>query len=991
MITVWKKSLVIVIFTALSSEISAAPLDLANTPLTVSTTTQPNVMLLLDNSISMRSRPAGVLVGPTKIETVKQVAKNVIAAQPSMNFGLAVFGYWNDSGMVSAKQGGTVLEGCKNRSEENTSSVDSIYQSIDNIQADTWTPLSEALYEVTRYYRGLPTTSAQTVFPAHADSGQSSPIEFRCQKNFTVVLTDGLPTSDNTFPDNDPADIADNTKSLPDWDNNAVNDGLQRGIKYELTAGETLFLDDVALFGYEIDFKTTGVDLTGKSFNDPDFTHQNMSTYTIGFDVSADMLRDAAFYGHGEYYQANDTSTLQLKLSQALESIVEKSASSSSLTTNSGRLNTGSYVYQGRFNSVGWGGQLLSFAMDADKESLTYGDVLTNGAADQGSVWEAGSKLPEWDERNIFTNDINGAAGGAVFGWEYFSFEEQDAFFDSDSQILDYIRGRMDLDESLFRKRISGLGDIVHSTPYYVGKPSARYLDSIQPTRKYSDFVSSHSNRKAMLYVGANDGMLHGFDANTGIEQVAFIPNAVLPELKKLSYVDYSHHYFVDGSPTIVDAFVDSEWRSVLVGGLNRGGQGIYLLNVTDPDFFTENQINANNFFMWEFTDKDDPELGYSYSRPKIVKLRDGNWYAIFGNGFNNTTRDNNVSTTGDAVIFIVNLADKTKRFVLSTKTGMAEDPLSTNRPNGFASVTPVDLDGDQITDHLYAGDLFGNVWKFTLDHTDPAKWALEYKLFETCYPDCSSLIRQPITAALTVGRSLSGQGQMVYFGTGKYLETEDNNGASGGIQTFYAVHDQGGYSVSSVNSALVSREQLQQQTITNQHAFSVLTDVMKTPDNSADDVAVSFELRETSNNIATQSNNGWFLDLVYGTETGERIVTAPALRAGQIVFVTNVPDDDPCAPGGDSWIMKLDAFSGKRLTHTYDVNGDGRFTAADRPYANGKNASTGMKVNSGNTPAFMPDGDADKILISTHGGIKVVDSYLGQQVNRQSWQQLIH
>jgi type IV pilus assembly protein PilY1 len=973
--TVWEKRLTLLSISALSLGVSAAPLDLATAPLSVSTTTQPNVMLLLDNSQSMRDRPSGSSRGtPSKIDTAKQVAKNVIAAQSGMNFGLAVFGYWGSDGdLKDANDGGTVLNACEDRSGEELSDSDSIYSSIDDVQPDTWTPLAEALYEVTRYYRGMSTTSSQTTFPAQRTSGISGPIAYRCQKNFTIVLTDGYPTADTRFPSDDPADMLDNSRSLPDWDNNATNDGPNNRGANSLTVGNTLFLDDVALFGHDIDFKITGNDLAGKSFNDPDFRQQNMSTYTIGFDVSIDMLREAADnnHGNGEYYEASDASDLQEKLADALKSIAKRSASSSSAAANTGRLTAGSYVYQARFNSAGWGGQLLAFAIDSDKTSLTYGQILTNTAGEQIFAWDAGSLVPEWADREIFTNETNGASDGQVFRWDSFSSTEKTAFFGGDTSMLNYIRGQSDLDKTVFRERVSGLGDIVYSTPYYVGKPSARYLDTIQPTVKYSDFVALHANRTPILYVGANDGMLHGFDVSTGVEKVAFIPHAVLPNLKNLADLDYSHQYFVDGSPTVVDAFVSGAWRSVLAGGLNGGGQGIYALNVTDPASFDETGVNATKLFMWEFTDSDDADLGFSYSRPKIVKLEDGKWYAVFGNGFNNTVND-------------VDLADKSNYYKLSTDTGMEEDPDGINRPNGFASVTTVDLNGDMITDHIYAGDLFGNVWKFSLKGNVPANWGMEYKLFETS-------TQQPITSALTVGRSKSGTGQMVYFGTGKYLETDDNNGATGGIQTFYAIHDKESYTVNGSSPVIAGRGQLLEQTITHEQSFSVLTDVMNTPDDNTDDILATVELRETSNNVSTQSADGWYLDLVYNSiEAGERIVSAPALRGEQIVFVTNVPAADPCSPGGDSWVMKLDAFSGKRLTHTYDVNSDGRFTAADRQYGNGDNASTGIKVNSGNSPSFMPDGDADKILISTNNGIKVIDSFLGQQVNRQSWQQLV-
>lgn len=990
MAIIWQKRLCISCISVIATGVSAAPLDLATSPLPVSTAVSPNVMLLLDNSGSMGSYTGE---GISRMQTVKNVAKSVIADNPGMDFGLAVLGQWQGTSRKSSTQGGTVLKACEDRTAENPNSSNSgyagsIYQSIDRLSAETWTPLAEALYEVTRYYRGLPTSYSSTTFPA------GSPIKYRCQQNFTIVLTDGYPTYDKDIPaGGDPDDIADTNHALPNWDGNAANDGRQRA-SYENNSSEFQFLDDVALFAHDIDFKKSGVDLAGKSFNDPDFRVQNMSTYTVGFEIDDPMLSDAAGYGEGEYYLANNTTSLAQKLTDALNSIAARSGSSSSAAANTGRLRAGSHVYQARFDSTGWKGQLLAFAIGADRSDLiTYGKVLETGSADRGAVWDARDQMPGWSSRSIFTNDTDGVSGGQRFRWGGFTSSEKADYFDSDQGMLQYLRGRED-DEVFprFRQRgvVAGkvLGDIVHSTPYYVGKPAARYSDSLE-SKPYSAFISDNASRLPIVYVGANDGMLHGFDAETGREKVAFIPNKVLPDLKKLTKDNYSHQFYVDGSPTVVDAYVDEDWRTVLAGGLNLGGQSIYALNITDPDKFSESDENASHLFMWEFTDNDDSELGFTYSRPHIVKLKDGKWYAVFGNGYNSTVNDGHASTTGDAVVFIVDLEDKSNYYKLSTGVGMAEDPMGINRPNGFGSITPIDKNGDVITDAIYAGDLFGNVWKFSLDDIDPANWGVEYKLFETCYPDCASSTRQPITAGLTVGRAKSGMGVMVYFGTGKYLEVEDNNGAAGGVQTFYALHDKGGYTVVGSTPVIAGRSMLLEQTVTNEAEFQINVDELGTPDDTDDDVATAFELRETSNNYATSNTDGWFMDLSYGAATGERVVSKPALRGDQVVFVTNIPTSDPCSPGGDSWVMKLDAFSGKRLTHTYDLNDDGRFSDIDRPTGGGATASTGIKVNSGNSPSFMPDGDADKILISTNNGIKILDSYLGQQINRQSWQQI--
>lgn len=1043
----------------MASSIGAAPLSLSTAPLTVSTTVEPNVMWLIDNSGSMRNivydinyddsttytqwsyyssyygrwfsfnRDSNYNVkdclsarfdgntrtlcfrsntvtykgnylnylfsnfgvdgqsvdlsereGFTRLETVQKTAIAVTSKIDNMRFGLAKLG-----SSSSTTAGGTIVLPCK--------SGQSLETEINRLTPYTWTPLAEALYEVTRYYRGLtPYYHPSNPFPKW-DGMNTSPIQYRCQKNFTIVLTDGFPTYDESFPSRSDDAAITAGKTVQNWDGDATNDGTGSNFSEE---GSTLYLDDVAKFAWDIDFKdTTNKDSGGVSFNDPEFKQQNMYTYTVGFTINNTMLEDAATYGHGEYYTANDGDQLAAALKTVLSSISKKVGSSSAAAANTGRIQSGTMVYQARFNSGDWTGQLLGFAVDTDRTSNTYGNVLTNGPSSLGALWDAGDKIPYWNNRTIITSklDLSGSYIGTSFRWNSFTGAEQASYFASTQAILQYLRGRDDTVTGAYRSRSSALGDIVHSTPYYVGKPSMRYSDTFE-SAKYSDFKTNYASRTPVIYVGSNDGMLHGFNASTGVEELAYIPSPLLSKLSNLTKTDYSHEYFVDGSPTVVDSFINASWKSVLVGGLGGGGQGIYALDVTDPSLF--NETRADKIALWEFTDAQSVELGYTYSRPKIVKLADNKWYAVFGNGYNSTLADGRASTTGNAVLFIVDLATGALKKMISTGVGMSADPTGASRPNGLATVTPIDRNGNGIADYIYAGDLFGNVWKFDLTSSSPTNWGLAYRLFTACKGTCSSTTSQPITSSITVGPSATGVGQMVYFGTGKYLETTDNNGASGGVQSFYAIHDKGVYTVSGITPVVSGRSVLQEQTITAQTSFTVVNK-NGTPNDTSDDKDVVVSLRKTSNNAATSSKQGWYMDLLppSGAE-GERIINSPVLRAGQIVFTTYIPNADPCSPSGDSWIMKLDALTGKTLANTYDINNDGVFGTEDRKFTQGGNsvAATGIKVNSSAGLGIMTGTDGsgnelDKILVSEADGVTVISSYVGQEVNRQSWQQI--
>jgi type IV pilus assembly protein PilY1 len=1084
---------VILIIASLPVQLFAAnELDLTNTPLKVTTTVQPNVMLLLDNSGSMDNivwYPGGTIGGvvyagyddsvaydnwnwntnstytplndgngdcatgrvrglrggitrclvlpnpegnstrykgnylnylfitfgvngaandvditalfdtkyqQTRLETVKAVATAVTAASNTkMRFGLSVLATNNVGG--NNNRGGTVVSACQNNNN--------LSPSIAALTASTWTPLAEALYEVTRYFRGDNPFYSTPAFP-----GGGSPIEYRCQKNFAIVLTDGLPTFDMQFPTSAQDDDLPTGRLVQNWDLNAANDGPQGTADLaQQNEGNSLYLDDIAKFARDIDFKTAadGDDASSVSYDDPAFEQQYMETYTVGFSVDIPMLQVAAEgipedpgvsaairYGEGTYYTATDADGLTAALLDAFDDIAKKSGSSASAAANTGRIRSGSRVYQARYNSTDWSGQFLAFAIDSVIGSPTYGDVLLTGAGPDDSVFDAGEQIPAWDSRIITTNKLDTSVTpptekGYRFRWGQFSAAEKTAYFNDQQAMLQYLRGRSDAAVSAYRARSTVLGDIVSSSPYFVGNPSARYPRSWGTAgKRYYEFKNSFATtpRQKLLYVGANDGMLHAFDADTGVEKMAYIPGTLLPRLKALADPAYAHDFYVDGSPTVVDAYdsAAAEWKTVLVGGLNKGGQAIYALDITDPNTFSE--TNANSVFMWEFTDQDDSDLGYTYSKPKIVKLQDGNWYAVFGNGYNNTEADTNVSSSGDAVIYIVNLFDGTLKLKLTTNTGVAEDPTaviaSDNRPNGFATITPVDLDGDQVTDYIYGGDLFGNVWKFTLNDSDSANWALDYKLFSACAANtCTTSNVQPITSAVTVG-SARHSGQMVYFGTGQHLETGDNNGAVGGRQTFYAIHDAG---------STVLRSQLLQQSIIEESSVTVM-DQNGTPNDTTDDFSKDVPLRKTSN-LHIISHKGWFLDLVPPSgERGERLTARPVLRGQKVVFVTSIPAADPCSPGGDSWLMTLDSLSGGRLSNTYDIDNSGTYGAGDKVFADAGDqvVATGIKVDSGGGGAtFMAGDGTDSVMLSGDKGVVIKDLDQGKDIDRQSWQEI--
>jgi len=443
------------------------------------------------------------------------------------------------------------------------------------------------------------------------------------------------------------------------------------------------------------------------------------------------------------------------------------------------------------------------------------------------------------------------------------------------------------------------------------------YPDTLE-TAAYSAFATTNANRQKMVYVGANDGMLHGFDAGTantkGQERFAYVPNAVFPSLIELTKPSYNHRFYVDGTPTVGDAFYNGAWHTVLVGSLNKGGKSIFALDVTSPSSFTE--ANAPNILRWEFTHAD---LGLTYSRPVIAKMNDGKWYAIFGNGYNNTQGAAPISSNGKASLFIVDIETGALVKQILTTAG------STATPNGLATAAVVDVDRDYKVDFAYAGDLLGNMWKFDLRSANPSSWAVAYAGAPLFVAKDSTGATQPITERPEVGRGPKGNGLMVLVGTGKFMELGDKSPTQ--TQTFYGVYDKNtmvaGTDVLPSTSPTL-RSVLTQQSIIAEQNFSFTT---------AAGTTVSFPMRvTTANTVGT--NRGWYMDFLSPnapTYRGEMQVSNPVLRNGRVVFTTLIPDPDPCSGGGTSWLMEMEALSGSRLTESpFDPNDDGVFSEAD-------------------------------------------------------------
>jgi type IV pilus assembly protein PilY1 len=678
------------------------------------------------------------------------------------------------------------------------------------------------------------------------------------------------------------------------------------------------------------------------------------------------------------YFLVTNALTLPDQLSKAFSEILARVTTAASASVNSGSISSDTRVYQAKFNSGDWTGQLLSFP------------VNTNGTL-QPVEWDAAAVLPAAGSRTIIATNTN-SSSAVPFRWANIGANRQAQLDPAGDGLaaarLNYLRGDASQEVQnggTFRKRPTKLGDIVNSSPIFVGKPSFIYPDA-----SYTTFRDTYATRIPMVYTGANDGMLHGFDATTGAERLAFIPSPVFRNLAALTAPNYTHKYYVDGTPSMGDVYYASAWHTMIVGGLNKGGQGIYALDVTNPSGFSEG--SATSIYRWEFTDANDADLGFTYSRPAIVKVATSSgakWVAIFGNGYNNTLDDTATggqkSSTGNAALYIVDIETGALIRKISTGYGTAQDPTSGSRPNGLATPAVVDINGDSVADYVFAGDVFGNLWKFDLTNPDPASWAIAFGAPLFTAKDASGK-NQPITSRPEVGRGPTGKGMVILFGTGKFLEPNDRVLSQLSTQTFYGLYDAN----TSSTTAIASRAALTQQTITFEDNVTFGSKVIPT--------------RATSQTTVPAASRGWYLDLLSGPPgvpppsgfKGEMTVADSVLRNGRVIFPTIIPNTDPCAFGGNSWLMELDALSGGRLNYPpLDLNGDGKFDSNDYvTLADGtKVPPSGILASEGiiGKPGILSGSNAEhKFMPGTTGNMQTLPENPGPgDIGRQSWRQL--
>ncbi len=887
------------------------------------------------------------------------------------------------------------------------------------------TPLQQALVRVGEYYAG----NAQTGLPI--DGAHPDPVQYSCQKNFTIMSTDGGWNGPNTGKGD-----WDNTvpTSMPIKDGNTVynisDTGLTPGTQfprpfYEGATANTDTLADIGMYYWVRDLRTAGPVSTNNvptSSSDPAYW-QHMNLFTMGLGLNGtlnfpgdydalvagtknwpvtpnggntsttnpakfDDLWHAAVNGHGQYYKATDPISVANSLTAALRAISDAPTygvgPSSSTNDFKSPDQTDFSTYVSSYRLINWSGDVKKYTLDPTT-GLKTGSPLWSAAKQLDSKVNPGLtstvSTTAYTTRNIVTRQENGTV--IAFDYPSLSTTQKTALcykvspgsgpcVAGDTSLVDYLRGdakyegdygigsarfrnRHDITETSYYKR-DLLGTIVNAQPAYVAAENRGYTDP-----GYLQFANSTASRTPMLYVPANDGMVHAFNAATGDEVWAYIPSFLITTandelgkekgLRALSYQDggapaYNQHFYVDATPDV--AAVDfsatggpgpygtNDWHSILVGGLGKGGKGYYALDVTTPAL-PNDMASAKSKVLWEFPSAADPshssvisggKMGYSFGKPVIAKTIAFGWVVIVPSGFNNT----DPSKLGYL-------------FVLNAKTGALLETLQTPVPApGMAYVTTLVHTGVQEVHGVYSGDLNGSLWRF--DFNVPPLTNNATGLQQRVWQIFSSSPATPIGSEVDVEVDAKTKSRWVFFGTGQYLDVPDRSTTD----TQYLVALKDGVAPDDPSTDFPSISGVVPSLSGLTPVSNLTTGISEPP------VGWKYQLPNSISDIPSTR--------------GQRVVSKPVADLQTVLFTTLIPTTDPCSPGSSSYVYALDYSSGRNRLR----NGDG---TPIPPIYSAKGVAgvsiqmAGKTATSNGTPQVIITGQDGKIVtVAGAGGV---------------------
>ena len=798
----------------------------------------------------------------SKLSAAKQVLRDVICqvnATGKVRFGIAVFRTSNtDGGFVTVPV-----------NDYTSTQATALANGISAIDADAWTPLGESLYQLYSYFMSrtnsnLPvgkdgaTKFSPYVFSTSGSNSPSnappSPVQYKCQKNFVIIITDGESTQDNF--------VAASGSTGQGFSNfqTLIGDYNPDGeVEGPFTTGPfspngTKYLDDIAMYMHQNDFRP---DLAG---------NQTIDVYTIGLTTGPDanaLLQKTAQVGGGLFAHSDHPDDLTAAIVNAITDIIQKSQSLTAAAVPASRTSDNGALFAAQFipsdvNPM-WEGHLFRFQIMSDGTirgpggvcavNDASGNCLTGTLITSNAFWDSGTAMPAPATRRLFTSKIVSGSPTEVPFDQTLTAADMNVTYPPaptgvtattadgvKNAIVDFIRGCV-LGSSPCVARSSELGDIFHSNPLVIGAPATPINDAT-----HDAFAATLATRRKVIYAGANDGFLHGFDAGSadgtdvgdGHELFGFMPYPARTTVKQLAYTTGTRsYYFVDGSPQAADVWFystptqtakaadGSEWRTLLMGGLRQGGNSYYALDVSNPA--------SANFpgYLWEFPAENDASgisayMGQTWSEPVITRIKvrvgsdDNNgkgyerWVAIVGTGYDPTGDPNspatyNATATAGRGILVIDL--ETGK-VLAEKlfgVGPGQQPDMVYAMPSQPAV--LDLDFDGYPDVVYIGDLGGNIWKWVIkapaddvvngsgDVTQP-QWGFT-KFFQappTTYFNASSVAQLHYKSFFFPPSAVLKNGKLwLALGTGERANVSaqpDTTNGGDALNRFYALTD---------------------------------------------------------------------------------------------------------------------------------------------------------------------------------------------------------
>ncbi len=542
-------------------------------------------------------------------------------------------------------------------------------------------------------------------------------------------------------------------------------------------------------------------------------------------------------------------------------------------------------VFKSDYLREKWSGNVYAYPVSKEGDINTPAEWWTGGAATHLDVQDYDTN------RKIATLKSDGSK--IPFRFTSLSTAQQALLGSSDTartNVLNYVRGQRSNEIAkggTLRDRAHVLGDILHSRPFYMP-----------------------NNGEPVLFVGANDGLLHVLDARGaqgGDELWAYMPSMLMANLPKLTVNPYVHEYFVDGGLNVADAVISGLTKKILVSGLGAGGRGLFALDVTNP--IVTSEADAATKSLWEITNASSGygNLGYTYGTPIIGKVNSGSGQSavIVGNGYN---------SGGVSALFIINAA-----------TGALIREVATSGSVGGGLSTPscVDNNSDTRIDVCYAGDIDGKLWKFNLTSATDSSWSAT--LMRTTNP-VQAITMAPATVAHPLG------GTMVNFATGRMLTAADETDTA--THYAYGIWDP----ATTIPNAAILTQTLVQKTYTS------------------GSVTVPVRVTTTDNKPVWTSGAanhiGWQVAL---PKAGERVIGDGAfIENGRFYFNGTNPTviNPQPRPKGENWLMEVEALTGGVTNSPFlDLSGDQLLNNTDRTrYESGDVLPSGAVIGDVNT-----------------------------------------